>query len=251
MCTLSWLYSEGNVEIFFNRDESKNRPSAIPPSTFSCGHVHKYLMPIDTQSHGSWIGVTNTGLCICLLNYYQGDTPSGELISRGLLVKDILEIATEKDIASYLNSKCWANYAPFTLVLFYPDKPTPNTLCWDGHKIKSIDIQSPYTSSGVNFPEVSQSRQDTYQKYFSNTAKYKNQTEVLKAYHHSHLPEKSKYSVCMHRDDASTVSFSHIKVSDERVEFNYKEGAPCQTDKVQSTSLARIKLHEFQSYEEF
>jgi len=248
MCTLSWLYSQTGIEVFFNRDESKNRPRAIPPAEYTSPNGHQYLMPLDTQSNGSWIGVTESGFCLCILNYYQGETPTGELISRGLLVKTLLEISAEDAIYDYLDERDWKQYAPFTLVLFFPNTKEPTALCWDGiyrdgdgHALKPVAIHSPYTSSGVDFPAVSQARQTAYKESFNlleNDNISSNSTK-LKSFHASHIPEKSKYSVCMHRSDASTVSFSRIEITSDLIEFEYADGAPCQVSEFNMTSLPK------------
>ncbi len=241
MCTLSWLYPQTGIEIFFNRDEAKNRPQAIPPAKYISPNGHQYLMPVDTQSKGSWIGVTEFGMCLCLLNYYQGKTPTGELISRGLLVKALLEMPVESSVYEYLDEKDWQQYAPFTLAIFSPHEKEPIALCWDGHALKSISIHSPYTSSGVDFPAVSQARQKTYKENFSllDNDSTTSKRAKLRSFHTSHMPEKSKYSVCMHRSDANTVSFSQIEITSNMIKFEYSDGAPCQTSKIDQISLQR------------
>ena len=48
------------------------------------------------------------------------------------------------------------------------------------------------------------------------------------AYHASHRPERGPHSTCMHRQDASTVSFSSIEVDGTRVRFHYAPHSPCR-----------------------
>ncbi|TBR37712.1 hypothetical protein CBF23_013980 [Marinomonas agarivorans] len=230
MCTLSWLTTSDGIRIFFNRDEAKTRPKALLPSVQIAKAGHKYIMPIDSQSNGSWMGVTEHGFSVCLLNFYQGKTPKGELISRGLLVRDLLELPKTEPIEQYLNKQKWHQYAPFTLVLFLPSHKSPLTYCWDGENFSTVEIHSPYTSSGVDFPEVSAARQATFSHYFSFQGEEAEIRKVkkLREFHTSHQPIKSKLSVCMHREDASTVSFSEIKVTTQTVHFDYIDGAPCE-----------------------
>ena len=241
MCTLSWLYKKDGVHIFFNRDEAKTRPQALLPAIYSNPTKHKYIMPTDAQAYGSWIGVTEAGIGLCLLNFYQGKTPHGVLISRGLLVKALLEIASKQDMLNYLHTRIWSQYAPFTLVLFFPDEKQPSTFCWDGESFNSVQINSPYTSSGVDFPEVSRVRQDTFSKYFALKMADSEQIKIekIRLFHASHEPERSKYSVCMHRSDANTVSFSEINITSQSVYFDYTNGPPCCTSKAPSVSLVR------------
>lgn len=241
MCTLSWLATADGISIFFNRDEAKIRSKALPPKVHYSHQGHSYIMPVDAQSHGSWIGVTETGFAICLLNFYQGKTPNGRLISRGLLVKDLLECKDHHHIDAYLNSKNWSLYAPFTLVIFITNNKEPNTYCWDGERFSQITITSPYTSSGVDFPEVSAARQMTFAQFFTLNEVDTEQEKAtkLRNFHTSHIPEKSKFSVCMHREDASTVSFSEINITATNVSLDYIDGSPCEGQKIPRQSLVR------------
>ncbi|HEX5085378.1 MAG TPA: hypothetical protein VFY40_25355, partial [Blastocatellia bacterium] len=50
---------------------------------------------------------------------------------------------------------------------------------------------------------------------------------LLDKFHSSHFPAASAYSTCMHRDDARTVSFSKVNVSQDGIEFFYHADSPC------------------------
>jgi hypothetical protein len=43
----------------------------------------------------------------------------------------------------------------------------------------------------------------------------------------------------MHREDATTVSFSVIEVSATEVRMSYQDGAPCESRKVTNVRMAR------------
>lgn len=59
------------------------------------------------------------------------------------------------------------------------------------------------------------------------------------AFHRSHVPQAGYLSVCMHRDDANTVSFTHLKVTTDVMEMVYVDGSPCEGGEQTSTVLAR------------
>jgi hypothetical protein len=61
--------------------------------------------------------------------------------------------------------------------------------------------------------------------------------EVLTALHRSHQPERGPLSICMHRNEAVTVSFSLITVSGGQVLFRYVAGSPCETERYTESSL--------------
>jgi hypothetical protein len=52
---------------------------------------------------------------------------------------------------------------------------------------------------------------------------------ALTRFHASHADGLSAYSTCMHRQDAATLSFSHIRVMDGCADFFFSPAAPCQS----------------------
>jgi len=55
--------------------------------------------------------------------------------------------------------------------------------------------------------------------------------------HQSHYPQKGAYSICMHRDDATTVSLSHLFINQNQVIFNYHNGSPCENHSSTTNTL--------------
>ena len=66
-----------------NRDESRKRPAAEPPSSHTFGPRHA-LMPTDPPSGGTWIAVNSAALAATLLNVNLPDRPIAlRPVSRG------------------------------------------------------------------------------------------------------------------------------------------------------------------------
>lgn len=60
---------------------------------------------------------------------------------------------------------------------------------------------------------------------------------ALTRFHASHEPKPSYLSVCMHRDDAHTVSFTHLVATEKQLRMNYVSGCPCSSKNSQSFAL--------------
>ena len=57
--------------------------------------------------------------------------------------------------------------------------------------------------------------------------------------HQSHDPVPGPFSICVHREDAATVSYTEVCCSEEGISMSYRNGSPCLTDLFDSeTSLA-------------
>ncbi|WP_293264980.1 NRDE family protein [Neptunomonas sp.] len=223
MCTVSWLINQNGYHLFFNRDEQRSRSKALPPSHYETNNVTA-LMPLDPDGDGSWISVNEWGFSLCLLNFYQGDIPRGPLSSRGHLLKSLSYLNTISAFTTEiecLNLNC---YAPFTILAFERsfDGADIKRYQWDGKKLLTLNVSSPLTSSSVEFEKVSATR---INRYTSSTSMNTAQQHI--EYHQGHHPTKGHQSVCMHRRDAKTVSFSHILVTNEYASFDYQNGSPC------------------------
>jgi len=239
MCTASWLLEPKGYQLFFNRDEQKGRAKALPPQQFISDNGISYMMPVDPVGKGSWIATNEFGLTLCLLNYYQGQTPQGELISRGQLVKSFAHYASADELISDFARLSYQQYAPFTLVVFDAELTAYNghvrSLQWDGKTLVDSLPLPPLISSAVDADNVRNERRRLFAEY---NEKEESITGRL-AFHHSHDPHKGHFSPCMHRDDAHTVSFTHISVTEGNVEINYQDGSPCLGAPYQNLSLSK------------
>ncbi|MGE6473254.1 NRDE family protein [Serratia proteamaculans] len=145
MCSVSWLLDKHGYHLFFNRDEQKNRPLALPPKQYTQAGV-EVLMPIDPAGGGSWISLNECGLALCLLNNYQGKIPQGadaeRLVSRGQLLKHLSsQISVEKVIQAFAQLNL-QQFAPFTLLAFDPNltdvQGNVMALAWNGEQARDL-----------------------------------------------------------------------------------------------------------------
>lgn len=184
------------------------------------------LMPLDPQGQGSWISLNEFGLSLCLLNNYQGKLPSGALISRGLLLRSLSGFTSVEQVTlafSALNLQC---YAPFTLLAFDPlltkQHGQVQAYAWDGEQSVEGATSSPLFSSGYALAQVQQYRTQVYQHIMLDGVT----PECLLAFHCHQHPYDSHLSVAMQREDAHTVSFTHIQVSKRQRVMSYLPGLP-------------------------
>lgn len=281
MCTVSWFLAKDGYQVFFNRDEQKGRALAHKPRYFNDLGV-KCLMPVDPVGGGSWIAMNQAGLSVCLLNYYQRNNSDSDLISRGLLVKSLVNYTSITQIRAVLNAMPLKSYAAFTLMVFPANLSLQNgavsAFRWDGNRLSEIDAVSPMVSSSVSLDEVANYRADHHDAVLlkpavifsgascnddlrdvplDNVTRYpegncavenvieltnqryiaERNSQALRLFHASHDPNPSYLSVCMHRDDAHTVSFTHLEVSGRQLAMTYVSGCPCSSKDSQTYVL--------------
>jgi transport and Golgi organization protein 2 len=238
VCTLSWSPLPEGYAVAMNRDERRTRAPAFPPGPVDAGGVPA-LMPVDGDAGGTWISVNDRGHTLALLNRWDesphdAGTP---VVSRGLLVRDLAGLPGAGELRSALAGLPLARYRPFTLVSVAP-AGYPLLFEWNGQELSPGTVSEPglvRTSSGSDQTGVERSRGALFRA--AREAPGGLTPEVLTALHRSHLPEKGPLSICMHRDEAVTVSFSLITVSGDVVLFRYVAGSPGETEGFTESSL--------------
>ena len=227
MCTVSWIHQDDGYHLLCNRDELLIRKPALPPSVHERSDV-RFIAPIDGDHGGSWIGVNQFGLSLCLLNRYQDSEQSatGSKKSRGLLLAGLMDSPSRAEVLDGVLAKDLSPFQPFTLVALEPQKKAL-LVHWTGREcLSELDGEGamPLTSSSHDPVGAGESRQRCFERLVSGSSKT---AELLFRFHASHEPVRGPYSTCMHRDDARTVSFSWIRVAAGTIEFCYHPVSPC------------------------
>lgn len=240
MCTVTWRHAEEGFDVFFNRDELKTRKLALPPEVHERNGV-RYLAPIDGNAGGTWIGVNEFGICLGLLNYYAAThlETGKSYISRGRLLISLLDVASHADVSLRLQQQRLDSYLPFILLAFACGRLV-SSFTWNGKDWLYDELgaaRMPVTTSSFASQQVEAHRRRCFQQLDLKQGDIT--VERLLAFHRSHIPSASAYSVCMHRDDANTVSLSHVKVAPADIELRYYPNSPCRHEAESITRLSR------------
>jgi hypothetical protein len=233
VCTASWLIGPDGYDLLFNRDELRTRPIALPPRRGERNGV-RYLAPIDRQGGGTWIAANEMGLCLFLLNRRPDREPRAPQASRGLIPLELIDSAELGEVGRRAAALDLGRYRPFTLGVISPGAPggPPVVFAWTGEALEAVDATPPLVSSSVGDESLFAERRATYPTGALSVRK-------LIAYQRSHGSGPSAASVCMHREDAQTVSFSRVRVNAERVRLGYSPGSPCERAPMRWLGLAR------------
>lgn len=237
MCTVTWLRQPDGYQLLCNRDERHSRQPALGPACNERKGV-KYVAPIDGDHGGSWIGVNEFGVSLCLLNRY-GDPElvlNSDYTSRGLLLLELLSCAHLVEVKAQVNDVDLRRFRPFNLLALSQSGESA-LLEWTGSQfsiINDVDRLVPLTSTSLSEPAIAIERR---QQFLELTLTRGLNGDSLDAYHRTHLPERGAHSVCMHRAEAATVSFSKITVVQREILFEYESGSPCQRNEVIAVRL--------------
>ncbi len=169
MCTVTIYRLSDKIYFTQNRDESKNRERAIPPSWH--GKLgDRWLYPIDPLSGGSWfVAHENKARVYALFNgaahKHKHEPPYRK--SRGRILLELLEF---DDAQSYFHNTDFHGIEPFSVLSLEGTEVT--LFRFDGQHISQenigIETEIIYSSSTLYDPQSRIERARVYHQYSEN-----------------------------------------------------------------------------------
>ncbi|MEK6676434.1 MAG: NRDE family protein [Planctomycetota bacterium] len=216
-----------------NRDESRNRPLALPPQTRNYGS-RRAILPIDPISDGTWIAVNDRGLVMTLLNVYEQQPGLGHAVrnpnwrSRGVIIPELLGADSALDAAKACGRLIAIEFPPFRLIIvdrssIVEARSNGTELSFAQQPLRTNPVM--FTSSGIGDQIVDGPRRKLFEEMFFDTVDF---GATQDAFHRHSWPDRTHLSVCMSRPEAMTVSNTVVEVSSDRVRLRYVGAAPDQ-----------------------
>jgi len=241
MCTVSFLPNKHGFYLAMNRDEKLDRFTALPPTIVDLTE-RRAVFPREPEG-GTWISINDAGICFALINWHRiACAPSRSNVSRGEVVKALAARSSTEEIANGLAALPLRRLRPFRLIAINSSKKKITESRWNGKQLttsKHAWERRHWFSSGVD-----ERRAELERSRVCDSAKVRNSVanlSWLRRLHRSHSPKRGPFSICMHRSDAATVSYTEVIVSAQRVTMRYKAGPCCANGAIvtKTISLAR------------
>jgi hypothetical protein len=224
MCTVSFLPTPGGFRLAMNRDEKRARVAALGPELFQAGR-RRAIYPREPGG-GTWLAVNDAGLCLALINWHRiAREPAGEIQSRGRIIPELIGLTNSRAIARGLREMSLRDVRPFRLIALDSRGQTVTEWQWDLVALKSRRLRwerRHWFSSGYDEGEAERRRTEICQSHSLGSL------SSLRELHASHVPRRGPFSICMHRPDAATVSYSEVVVTERQIRFRYRPGPPCR-----------------------
>jgi hypothetical protein len=230
MCTLSFIPHLNGYGVGMNRDELRSRPCALAPRYFECNGVTA-VYPSETLG-GTWIAVNAYGQLFALMNWYSADTRTftAKQRSRGEIIPQMIFDSDFRAAAPILVSSRLAGVLPFRLIGIDPTHRAINEWRWDGRRIRRSAF--PWTRKHWFSSSLSDVQAEEYRCATCTVAASERDPEGpdwLRDLHRSHRPFSGPYSICVHRPDAVTVSYTEVLVNSRLISVRYVAGSPCES----------------------
>ena len=224
MCSVSFLPRNDGFVLAMNRDERLSRVSGLPPEEH--GRDGLLMLYPRELSGGAWIGVNSTGMAFSLINWYsQPDCAHGTPLSRGEVVRTLLSARDSKAAGTLLRELPLKRMNPFRLMAVSLAERSltewhsgcgdlePFDLSWKRHH---------WFSSSLDEGKANQVRRRVCARMHGDFF----DLPLLRKLHRSHAPTAGPFSLCMHRDDACTVSYTEINVRGAMATTYYVRAPP-------------------------
>jgi len=241
MCTLTFVPTEDGYVAGMNRDEKLTRPRAIPPKRFDFPGATA-LFPRES-SGGTWIGCNSHGNLLALLNWNDVEPrfDGVNLPSRGVLIPELI---SSDDLAD--TRACYAQLdlngiLPFRLIGAFFGQSVITEWRWDGLHRQEFKFEwgkRHWFSSSVSDALAQRGRGRACEK-----AERDGSLELVSGVrnlHQSHGAVPGPFSICVHRKDAATVSYTEVRCGGEGISMSYRSGSPCLTDVFDSETFLAL-----------
>lgn len=244
MCTLTVFKHSHGFLVTMNRDERRGRqePGRLQEVSMADANL---VYPVDGESGGTWIGINNHGVLLCLLNHYSessGDpeaSPAGGRQSRGVIIPAALRIGVEEEVEQHLQHLQPESFQPFDLFLVSARRHLH--FVWDGSCFSQSTMHvSPwfmFTSSAFRSDGVLSYRQNLFREWLRSEASKENPEQVLETFHLAQNSRHKESSVLMARKHSHTKSVVQVGYEQHAAGMRYYPEVWKRNEKVLRANL--------------
>ncbi len=229
MCTLTFIAGDTSHHIAMNRDEKITRGAGKPPETHRVGGI-KVIYPSDGQD-GTWIGLNEYGIVLALLNWNDVISPgecNGKARSRGQVIPALIGSCSLPELRTAFQASNLEGMFPFRLVGIFPSEKQIWEWRWDSTQLEMQVLgweSRQWFSSSLSDRQAEILRgaagRDAYSEPDAGSVAW------LRRLHASHAGGPGPFSVCVHRADVRTLSYTEIVLTPAKIVVEHLLGSPC------------------------
>ena len=230
MCTLSFIPRREGYAVGMNRDELRLRPRALFPRIYERDRIlAAYPSELDG---GTWIAVNCSGLLLALLNWNldNSHTATRKQRSRGELIPELIFQESLASVETLMRRRHLGGLLPFRLVGIDAEARAIREWRWDGAKVVVFGFpwnRKHWFSSSLSDTTAAEQRGASCAAV--SLSGNPEDSGWLSDLHRSHQPAAGAYSLCVHRPDAATVSYTEVLYDTHRISMSYIDGSPCES----------------------
>jgi transport and Golgi organization protein 2 len=231
MCTLSVITHEDGYLLGMNRDERIARGAGLPPECRDCGGT-RAIYPTD-GADGTWIAANESGVALALLNWNDvvpRHESQKDRRSRGLLIPALIGSHSLVELQSAMAKMALEGILPFRLVGVSRLEKEICEWRWDSVTTEFLwhEWQARHWfSSSLSDRKAKDIRggecSRAWSEFDAGSAPW------LRRLHASHGNGPWPFSLCVHRSDVRTLSYTQIECTRAAARMKHFLSSPCST----------------------
>jgi hypothetical protein len=238
MCTLSVVARENGYLLGMNRDERIERGAGCGPEAREIDGT-RVIYPTDGEG-GTWIGVNEQGIALALLNWNEFpvavNTPKRR--SRGLLIAAVLASRSLGELRAQIEVFHFEGMSPFRLIAICPAESQTCEWRWNPAGMDSLSHGwqvRHWFSSSLSDREAESLRGAACRAAWKDPDA--GSASWLRKLHASHVDVPGPFSLCVHRPDVRTLSYTEIECWSAEIRMEHFVCSPCVAMAGHSTEL--------------
>ena len=239
MCTLTVITGNDDYLMAMNRDEKIARGAGLPPE------IHEFdgttaMYPSDGEG-GTWFAANEYGITLALLNWNDVAPKSIDATRHGAegVIPTLIDSRSLSDLHAVFGASNFAGMMPFRLVGVFPSEQEIWEWRWDSaqlecqvHEWESRHwFSSSLSDERAEEPAWGSMPQGRRQRIGRRFLRW------LRRLHASHAGGPGPFSLCVHREDVKTLSYTEVMVQSGSIRMCHFRGSPCTMNPADSTEI--------------
>jgi len=241
MCTLTVVANTETCRVAMNRDEKTTRSAGLLPEIHESGRA-RAIYPSDGSS-GTWFAANEYGITLALLNWNDVAAPGivpARTRSRGRVIPAFIGSRSLSDLDEVVRLSNFEGMLPFRLVGVFPSEQEIWEWRWDSTQLDSR--VHAWASRHWFSSSLSDERAASLRGTVCRNAEHEPDAGAvvwLRRLHSSHVGGAGPFSLCVHRDNVKTLSYSEVIVTLGHVQMGHFRGSPCTMGPIPTTEVQR------------
>jgi hypothetical protein len=247
MCTLTVVIGNvtGNVTgngeylVAMNRDEKIARGPGLPPE------IHEFddtraIYPSEGDG-GTWLATNEYGITFALLNWNDiapHRRAFAKTRSRGRVIPALIDSRSLSDLHEVFSVSNFRGMMPFRLVGIFPSDREIWEWRWDSAQL-DFDVHQ-WESRHWFSSSLSDERAESLRGAACRAARQESDAgsvRWLRRLQASHAGGPGPFSLCVHRENVKTLSYTDVMVTSGSVRMCHFRGSPCMMNAADPTAV--------------
>lgn len=240
MCTLTVVARSDAYLMAMNRDEKIARGTGFPPEIHEFEDA-KAIYPNDGDG-GTWIAANEYGIGLAVLNWNDTNPrcAASRKRSRGQVIPALVDSRSLWDLQAVFSVSNFAGMLPFRMVGVFPSEREIWEWRWDSTQLE-FQVHE-WMSRHWFSSSLSDDQAETLRGLACSDAQHDSDAGSvpwLRRLHASHRGGPGPFSLCVHREDVKTLSYSEVMVTPGYIQVGHFRGSPCTMAQIYPIEIER------------